>query len=229
MKGPRNKPISSDCPFSFLKQFLGQDDSESLDENISYLHFEARELILRQGTFISQVVYLQSGIVKVVLEGENDRNSILKLVNKDNFIALPILGNHNIYPFSVVTITNSDVYLIRKEAILEILKNNLPLNSYLREWYSGDYQFIYKKINIMNSRNSHGKLATTLLYLLESNFNTDVLNIISRKELAELSWISLESCNKILMQLKHDQIITVDKKGIQVLRRDLIEKLSTVG
>ncbi|NJM16160.1 MAG: Crp/Fnr family transcriptional regulator [Bacteroidales bacterium] len=205
------------------------DEFIQIDKNKSMVCFQPTEYILRQGTFVSQVAYLKSGLVKVVLEGKNERDTIVKLVEGKQFVGLPIVGNPDVYPFSVVAIDKCEVCLIRIGTLLQIIKQNVAANQFLLKWFADDYLFMYNRMSTICTRNNHGKLATALLYLAGEHFSSRVLNALSRKELAELACISLESVNKILMQLKHDRIIEADKNGLTLLRPELIEKLSTVG
>lgn len=229
MKGLGKEFTCKDCPYTCMKDVFTDDDVRLIDMNKSDMSYLPGETILKQGSFVSQVIYLKSGLAKIVLEGKNGKKMILKLVNNKNFIALPVLGEPKIYPYTVEAISNSVVCFIRKESLLEIMEKNIALNNFLVNWYAKDYMFMYSKITSITTRNNHGKLASALLYLTNGNFEKNVINQISRKELAELAAISPDSSNKILMELKNDRIIDIDKNGITILDLELVEKLSTVG
>jgi len=229
MKGVEQDGSCLECSSTIMNEIFTNEDLCLINANKSNMYFEGGETILKQGSFVSQIIYLKKGLVKIVLEGKNDRNSILSLVEAENFIALQILGDPCQYPFSVIAIYNCNVCFIREATIIEVMKRNTSANNYLLKWLSNDYLFMYNKILTISTRNSHGKLAAALLYLTSGAFESDALNSISRKELAELASISVESSNKILLQLKHDRIIEIKDNKITIKRRDLIEKLSTIG
>ncbi|MBN1118991.1 MAG: Crp/Fnr family transcriptional regulator [Bacteroidales bacterium] len=217
------------CHFPGLDGVFTPKDIAFINVNKSEISFNAGEVIVRQGTYVSQIAFVKKGVVKKVLEGKNNKNTILKLTSENNFIALPILGNSDIYPFSIVALTDCDIWFIRKETMVQIVESNARVNEYLLKWYSEDYLYMYSKIIVMSTRNSHGKLASALIYLSNLNNGDTILGTISRKDLAEIATISLESTNKILMQLKLDRIIDINSQGISIIRKDLVEKLSTVG
>lgn len=229
MKGLGKKTLDENCQQSHLNDFLSGEEIKLLDENKSVIHFSAGETIIKQGTYVAQILFVQTGLVKLILESKNDKNVILKFVEGSSFVGLSIMGEPNLYPFSVISVTESTICFIRKEIILRLMKDNIQLNQYLLKWSSNDHLFLYSKIATISTRNSHGKLASAMLYVTDGNFNINLLNLLTRKELAELASISIESTNKILLQMKHDKIIDINKYGISILRRDLIEKLSTVG
>ena len=229
MKGLSHTNCCLNCPCTCMKEIFTKEDLLLINNNKSEINFAVGQAILKQGSFVSQILYLKSGITKKVLEGKNDRNTIVKLVDDKHFLALPVLGNPNRYPFSIFAVTECNVCFIKKDTIYEIIKKNEKAYAFTLDWYANDYVYMYNKMSVMNTRNSHGKLASTLLYLTNGPFSNDVLNAISRKEMAELSFLSKESVNKILLQLKHDGLIEINKDKITIKRRDLLEHLSTVG
>lgn len=218
------------CPFKQLKNIFNDEDLSKIGVNKTEINYQSGDIIIKQGSYVSQILFLKSGFVKIVIEGINKRNTILKLIGAGNFIALPVLGNPTVYPYSVVGVTDSKVCNIRKETIVEICQSNIAFNNYLLNWFSSDYTFLYHRISILSTRNNHGKLASALLYLTQKNFkDKNILEKISRKDLAELASISVESVNKILMELKYDKIIRIEDKTIRIIAPEVIEKLSTVG
>jgi CRP/FNR family transcriptional regulator len=229
MKGLSHQNTCEKCAFNCLKDILSAEDMLLIENNKSEMSLSTGETIIRQGTFVSQICYLKSGIVKKVLEGKNDRNTIVKLVDDKNFIAFPVLGNAGQYPFSVIAVKHCEVCFIKKDILYSIFKKNENAHAFILDWFANDYVYLYNKIATISTRNSHGKLATVLLYLSNGNFTSDVLNAISRKELAELASTSKESTNKILQQLNHDGLIEINNDKIIIKRRDLLAHLSTVG
>lgn len=229
MKAYGNKISCGECPYTLMKNVFSGEDFELINCNKSEIKFAPNETILKQGTYISQIAYIKNGLVKIILESDEKRQTILNFVEGSNFIAIPVLGNNQVYPFSVIAITDCEICLVRVQSMLDVIDNNNKVNRYFLEWMANDYVEIYNKISTISTRNSHGKLASALMYLTNGRFKTDVLKYISRKELAQLASVSLESTNKILGQLKHDGIIDISNNYISILRPELIEKLSTIG
>lgn len=122
MKGLGMGFSCDDCPYNCMKDVFTEHDVLLIDKNKSEMSYLPGETILKQGSFVSQVVYLKSGLVKIILEGKNGKKTILKLVNDDNFIALPVLGDPKIYPYTVEAISHCTVCFLRKESILEIME-----------------------------------------------------------------------------------------------------------
>ena len=229
MKGMSYTDSCSSCVSCSMNGIFTKHDLQIIDSNRSEMNFTVGETVIKQGSFVSQVLFLKKGMVKMVLEGKNDRNTIVKLVDDRHFLALSVLGNPDQYPFSLKAVTECSICFIKKEIIYDIIKRNEKAYDFVFSWYANDYIQMYNKMATISTRNNHGKVATTLLNLSNGQFSIDALNNISRKDLAELSSTSKESTNKILQQLNHDGIISIKKDKIDIKRRDLLEHLSTVG
>lgn len=230
MSKPSDTKNCIDCKYSCMQNIFTREDFEYLDANKIEIEYHPGEIIIKQGSFISEILFLKKGLIKIVLESKNGKNTILKIVKSGNFIALPVLNNHKNYPLSVISLSPVNVCKIHKDSMLDIIKRNFLANDFLLNWYSGDYLFLYNRISLLSTRNNHGKLCSSLLYLMDIDFfGGSIFKYISRKDLAELSSVSLDSVNKILLELKNDKIIEINGRYIKVLKRDLIETLSNIG
>ena len=217
------------CTISTILSLCSEEEARLITENQNELTFNAGEVIVRQGSFISQYVFVKSGLLKVVLEGRNEKNTLLQFINKNKFVGLSIVGNPNTYPFTIAAVVDSKVCFVRHDILSRIMKQNLRVNELLLKNLADEHKFLYQKIDTLSNRNNHGKLASAIMYITNGDFNIDILNRISRKELAELAGISLESLNKILSDLRHEKVIEINDKKITINKPDLIKTLSTVG
>lgn len=228
MKGLSKLTECGKCVYMCMKGVFTNNDLLLIDGNKREINYSEGDIILKQGSYVSQVLYLKKGQVKIVLEGKNDKNTILQIVNEKNFIALPVLGDLEVYPFSVIALTHCEICNIRKETLVEISERNVEFLKFLISRFKRDFIFLYSRISVLSTRNNHGKLASALLNLCNS-YEPHEIHFLSRKELAEFASISIESTNKILQELKHDKIIEIHDKSITILQYKLIEKLSSVG
>ena len=229
MKGLDKGTSCEVCTCSCIADIFMDDDMQLLDENKTEIAYNAGEIILKQGTYVSQLLFLKEGLVKIILEGKNDKNTILKIVDKGNFIALAVLGGQNIYPLTVISLTKTRICQIKRECILEIMNRNGKANQYIIDWFSNDHLFLYSRLSVLSTRNNHGKLASSLIYLKSKVNDNQIFSYITRKDLAELSSISIESTNRILLELKNDKIIQYDQGYIRILKPELLQRLSEVG
>lgn len=220
----------TNCNCSCITDIFTNEDFRLLNQNKTEIIYNEGDIILKQGSYVSQVLFLKEGLAKIILEAKNGKNTILKIVNHGNFIALPVLGEQTNYPVSVISLSPTNVCQIKKDCMLEIMANNVQASQYIINWFSHDYLFLYSKISTLSTRNNHGKLASALMYLSNDRLkNSHVFKYLTRKDLAGLSSISLESVNRILLELKNDKIIEYDHGCIQILKPDLLKRLSEIG
>lgn len=96
--------------------------------------------------------------------------------------------------------------------------------------YSQQYLFLYARIAVMSTRSNIGKLAETLLYLSSEEFlKENIFEHITRKDIADIATISVESMNRILNEFKNDLIIELNNKEIIIKDPALLKRLSVIG
>jgi CRP/FNR family transcriptional regulator len=220
----------NECTNRCIVQYIHENDIETLKNNKAEIFYSPGQLIVKQSSFCSKIVFISSGIVKLVKEGRGGKNTIVKLVGENNFISLPIHENQKKYAFTAIALTDVKICEINESILHNSLADNKKLKDFLLTSYFEDQLFFMNSLHLLNTRNNHGKLSASLLYL--NSFNTSEFSIfeyVTRKDLAELSTISLESVNKILQELKNDKIIDISTKGIKLNQLNLLEKLSNLG
>ena len=104
-------------------------------------------------------------MVKIVLEGENKKNYILKLALSGEFIGLSALFHDETSPFSAICLDDCEVILIKLDPFKSLFKNNPELNDCIIKLRSSYFRLVYDRLTIQATRNIHGKLAHTLLYV----------------------------------------------------------------
>lgn len=211
-------------------QGYSKKDVEILNPNKKNVHFSAGDVIIKQGTLMDYVFFLKQGLIKVVIETDNNRNIILEIASPNRFIGLCSINNSHACQVSFIALTDCTVCQIRKHFLMKILLNNGTFNARILRANGDEHLYMYKKLAIFGSRNNHGRLANTLLYLDSDTLREiDIYSIISRKELSEFAAMSTESMNKILKEFKEDLIIEINEKRIKIMRPDLLERISRVG
>ncbi len=194
------------------------------------ISYKKGETIFKQSTYISHIVYVRFGLVKVFTEGYNDKNIILRFVKKGEYIGLPFLFNNNYSYYTATAINNVEVCLIEKNIFAKLVLNNQDLKKQIINTISEDTGILYQKVTSLGTKQLHGRLASTILELSKKEFeDEDVFNHLTKRELAEFSGMSIESLMRLLNELKSDRIIIQEGKNIIVNDKDILMKLSQVG
>lgn len=209
---------------------FSEEEAKLLIPNKRSVQYAAGDVIVKQGSLADFVYFLNKGLVKIVLETDRQRNIILEIVSPDRFIGLNCINLPSESPVSFVALTDCHVCQIRKQYMMKISQTNEVINENLTRCNGEEYLFLYKKMALFGAKNNHGRLANILLYLSSERYvNWDIYSVISRKEIAELTAMSIESMNKILKEFREDLIIEIDDKKINILQPDLLRRISHAG
>jgi CRP/FNR family transcriptional regulator len=209
---------------------LTEEEKVLVDTRSLLVNFKKGEMICKQGSFASHIMYLEKGLVKIYLEG-NPKDLILTITPQKNLMGLQSLYEGNsTFLYSISTYTDSVVRLIDIQIFKQLLKQN-P-------------NFAYRVINILNESTSqsygrffsltqkqlHGRLADILLCLSRKIFKSESFELpISRSDLSDLTSMSTESVIRILKDFKDDKIIDINNKSISLLDIPRLENISAKG
>ncbi len=209
---------------------LTPDEKELVDSKSVLVNYKKGEMICKQGSFASHIMYLEKGLVKIYLEG-NPKDLILTITPQKNLMGLQALfeGN-NTFLYSISPYTESAVRLIDIQIFKQLLKQNA--------------QFAYRILNILNESTSqsygrffsltqkqlHGRLADILLCLSRKIFKSEAFDLpLSRSDLSDLTSMSTESVIRIMKDFKDDGIIDINNKSITLLDVARLERISEKG
>ncbi|MBN2682358.1 MAG: Crp/Fnr family transcriptional regulator [Bacteroidales bacterium] len=184
----------------------------------------------KQGAFASYVLYISEGLVKLYLENNNQKITNVQLLQSGSFIGLSSVFGKNIYNYSVVALKNSEVCLIEKEGLRNLLEKNGLFASSVIKNYSNTEAYLFEKLKSLSYKQMNGRIADALLYLSDNSiFDENIFPYLSRKDLADFACVSTESTVKILGELKTEGIIDMKGKTIDILEPERLKQISRLG
>lgn len=209
---------------------LSPEEKELVDTRSVQVNYKKGEMICKQGSFASHIMYLEKGLVKIYLEG-NPKDLILTITPQKNLMGLQSLyeGNET-FLYSISTYTDSSVRLIDIQMFKQILKQN-PLFSYrilniLNESTSQSYGRFFS----LTQKQLHGRLADILLCLSRKIFKSETFDLpLTRSDLSDLTSMSTESVIRILKDFKDDGIIEMHNKSISLMDIPRLDNISAKG
>ncbi len=211
----------------FVRRIKKVDDFVNLRKN--HITYRPGETIIKEGTRVTEILYVTEGLVKVYIEGP-ERNIIIKLLTSHDFIGLTSLFGDDTFYFSASALKDTKVCSIELQSIKNLITQCCEFSRELSSWYCENYNIMLTKCLNLGLRQLHGKLANTLLYLNKEKFrNDDIFNYISRKDLAELSGIAMESVVRILSEFNSEKIIELKGKRIEILDLGRLKVISQKG
>jgi len=209
---------------------LQHDEAEMVRASKTQVLFRKGDNLTKQGAFASYVLFLITGLAKQYIEGEGTKNYNLRIIRPGEFVGLSAVFNENIFSYSSVAITDCQAFLIEKETIAKLVKQNGLFGFSIIKRYCEQNVNLLGTVSNLMYKQMNGRLADTLLYIdaLKKD-NPDIFQLLSRKDIADFAGISTESAVKLLKTFEKDGLLKLHDKDIDILDRNLIAEISKRG
>jgi len=211
-------------------QMLSQEEAELVRASKTQVLFRKDDNLTKQGAFASYVLFIIRGLAKQYLESDSIRNYNLRIIKPGEFVGLSAVFSKNTFNYSSIAITDCQVFLIEKEAIAKVVKQNGMFAYTIIKRYCEQNADLFNAVKNLNYKQMNGRLADTLLYLenLKSE-NSEIFQLLSRKDLAEFAGISTESTVKLLKNFEKDGLIELKEKDVRVINHTSLKEISNRG
>ncbi|MFB6342966.1 Crp/Fnr family transcriptional regulator [Saccharicrinis sp. FJH62] len=203
---------------------------EVANANRVELHYRKGENIAKQGSFVSQILYLQKGIVKVYMETGRESDMILNIFSEGSLIGLSGIFSEESMQYSVAALEDSIICAIDKKVIEDMVKNNGEFARSIIEDINRLTYYHFKKLIAATQKQLNGRMADALLHLSNDVYFSDDFNLaLSRKELAELAGMSMMSAIRVIKDMQKNGIIEESNGYLLITDRQRLEEWSTYG
>ena len=209
---------------------LTEEEKNLIEANKVILTYKKGEIISKQGSFASHIIYLAKGLAKVYLEGKS-KDLILTVTPPGNLIGLPCLyeGN-NVFLYSASAYIDSEVELIDIELFKKLILQNSKFAYAIIKTLNANTVQTFGRFYFFTNKQMHGRLADILLCLGQRIYRSDSFNLpLTRSDLAELTGMSTESVIRVMKDFKDDGLIKTEGKDIELLNIEMLIKISDVG
>jgi len=209
---------------------LTPEERSLLDANTVTITYRKGETICKQGSFASNIMFLERGLVKIFLEGK-PKNLILTITPSGHIIGVPaIYEGNNTFLYSVSTYVESVIKMIDIAVFKKLLLQNAGFAFRILNIMNENTAQTYGRFFCLTQKHLHGRLADILICLSGRIFKSLHFELpLSRNDLGELTGMSTESVIRLLKELKEDGLIELSGKSIKLLDVQRLMKISTVG
>jgi len=192
--------------------------------------FRKGDNLTKQGAFASYVLFIISGLAKQYIEGDNSRNYNLRIIKPGEFVGLSAVFTKNTFNYSSVALTDCQVFLVEKDAIAKVIKQNGMFGFTMITRYCEQNANLFDTLRTVIYKQMNGRIAETLLYIDGfKNDNPSIFQLLSRKDIADFAGISTESTVKLLKNFEKDNLITLNDKDVVIEKRDALVDISKRG
>jgi CRP/FNR family transcriptional regulator len=210
--------------------FLSNEELELVEKSRITVLFKRGETIRKQGTFMSHVISVNSGLAKLYLEGFEQRNAIIRVVKPTNFIGGPGIYLDQRHHYTVTALTDTSVCFIDIAIFRDIIETNRVFANEFMKDFSKNILAVYNRLLFLTQKQMPGRMADTLIYLFEEIFESDRFTmVLSRQDISELSGMSKDSAVKILREFQNDGIIHLTENEMVLVNSEKLHHISKTG
>ena len=231
----QNKVYCENCLDSKESIFtvLNDEQRKILYDYHSCTSYKKGEVIYKEGDKPSGLICLSKGKVKVLKEGVGGREQIVRMTKPIGFIGYRALFAGDHYISSAVAIEDSQICIVEKEALFDIIRKNGDLALAMLKELAIELGFSNERTVTLTQKHIRGRLAESLLFLGDTfgygEDNKTIKVYLSREDIANLSNMTTSNAIRTLSSFAHENVISLDGRKIKILEVDRLRKISSLG
>ncbi len=209
---------------------LTEEERGYLDAHSVWIKYRRGEMICKQGSFVSHVMYMEKGLAKVFLDNGNN-SLVLRIIPDGNFLGLAAVSEElGTFPYSGMAYVDSEIRQIEIKALRNLIRQNNDFAREMIDILSSNSVQIYGRFFCLTYKQAFGRLADILICLADRIFNNNEFDLpLTRKELGELAGMSPETVIRMLKEFHDEGLIRMEGKYFEVLDYDRLRKISETG
>lgn len=212
---------------------LSPKEKELLFKNHSCANFRKGEIIYKEGEKPSGLISLSDGKAKIFKEGVGGRDQIIRMAKPVGFIGYRALFAGDNYTSSAVALEDCIVCIVDKESLFKVLELNSKLAMNIIKFMAMELGFSNARTVTLTQKHIRGRLAESLLFLLETyGVEEDDVTIkvyLSREDVANLSNMTTSNAIRTLSAFAAENVIAISGRKIKILALKRLEKISELG
>lgn len=211
-------------------QLLTEDEQQLLSNKTIDVYYQKGEMICKQGTFASHVMILEEGLVKSFIEGSSE-NLILQIFSPVTLIGLTtLLDGNSTFHHSVQAYVDSRLTLVEISAMKQVIASNPLFATKIISVLAEQSLIINGRFYCLTKKQTYGRLADVIICLANRIYKSKRFPLqLSRRDLAELSSMSVESIARILTKFKSDGLIEMNNDYVEILDYEKLSIISQKG
>jgi len=211
-------------------QMLSPEEVELVRGSKTQVLFRKGDNLTKQGAFASYVLFIISGLARQYIEGDSTKIYSLRIIRPGEFVGLSAVFTKNTFNYSSIALTDCQVFLVEKDAIARVVKQNGLFAFTMIKRYCEQNTNLFDTLRTVIYKQMNGRIAETLLYI--DGFKTEnpnIFQLLSRKDIADFAGISTESAVKLLKSFEKDGLIELNDKDILVVNHTGLLEVSKKG
>ncbi len=212
---------------------LTPEQRANLSKKIVRKKYRKGQIIFHEGDEPLGLVCLIEGKAKLYKKGVGGKDQIVRLVRPNGLLGYRALfsGENNlataeaIEPVTICVISKNDLY--------ELIEANGKFAFYFINELAHELGVFYSRTISLTQKHIRGRLAETLLFLIDTyGFDDDGMTIkatLLREDMASLSNMTTSNAIRTLSAFASENIIQLSGKKIKILQLNILKKISSQG
>lgn len=209
---------------------LSERELQILNEGRYEVSYKSGETVFKQGTPLTHIACVTSGMLKIYIEGLNNKNLLIKIAGANEIIGGPGLYTDFKHHFTVAALKDTSICQIDVDAFREVIQmnSNFALSMMRRNNIQGVKNF--KKFINLTQKHMPGRIADAIFYLAEEvHGGEEFTTPISRQDLADMTAMTKESAIRILKEFRDAGLMMIEGNHFKILQREQLKKVSQKG
>jgi CRP-like cAMP-binding protein len=185
---------------------------------------ERNTFLFQEGMIADELYIIASGKVQISKITSDGRELSLRICGENDICGeLTLFTDNPRFLLSAKVLEEGEVYAIKKDILESEIFQNSKLAFEFMKWMSDHFRKTQTKFRDLVLNGKRGALFSTLIrmsnsYGVHKNNNEILIDLpLTNQELANFCGTSRESTNRILSDLKKDEIISINKGKISIL------------
>ena len=207
---------------------LTKTEKEELFKSSNSLEFEAGELVVKKGTPVHNLYFLNTGLIELSLDHDS-KNQALNLFFQGEFIGINCVYSGSSYRFSAKALTNCTIEIFNRDIFSKLLQQNNKFAMAFIQYISMVNENFLNWQMTLKKKNSAGALAF-LLCEFEKSLGQKSFEIpLTRLDIARIIGFSKESVLKNLADFRKEGIVETNGKSTNILDPDRLKDIAKYG
>lgn len=209
---------------------LKTEEIERVDSCRVSMRYNQGEILFKQGSPCYDFVCVTSGLVKLYIEGENDRKLIIGFAKPIDYIFVPGAYVDKRHHFSAIACEETTACLVGADVVQELVKTNHAFALSFITKISSQTIGLFNQVSSLAQKQIPGRMADTLLTLSAGVYQQNPFSTsLTRQDLADMSGMTKESAIRALKSFKEDGLVAIDGNMIELLNIPMLETISRIG
>jgi len=202
-----------------------------VDKNRHEVVFKPGETIFKSGGPLTHMICITRGKAKVYIEDpDSEKRVLMALIKPVQLIGGPGFLVDDMHYITVVALEETQACYVKIEDYKEVMRTNPEFSMELVRHLNERIIKHYTKIINFAHKQTHGKVADTLLYLAGEIYNSDAFEtLLTRQDLADMCAMAKESVIRVLKEFVDEGIIKHGIRDFEILNKKKLLKISQTG